>query len=106
MPQVRLFGAGTKGATCDAAAVLSRKSPAAATTSGNKSATVIAIASQRAGASAFNQPGAVAPVSGAQTVKACEWCGKRIARWHLFAYVRQPPLCSRKCIMAWFDRES
>jgi hypothetical protein len=117
MPQVRLLGPGAKAAESGTTAVLSAKSsilslgPAksgiAAARSGNQSATVIAIASQRAGQSEFTSPGdeARAPAAGAHAVKACQWCGKRITRWRLLAYLREPPLCSRKCIMAWFNRE-
>jgi hypothetical protein len=39
------------------------------------------------------------------TRKTCQWCGKTITRWQLFAYFREPPLCAHGCIVGWFDRE-
>ncbi|HEV3112731.1 MAG TPA: hypothetical protein VGY99_19775 [Candidatus Binataceae bacterium] len=38
-------------------------------------------------------------------IKICQWCGREITWRRLVAYGREPPLCSRKCISAWLDRE-
>ncbi|HKD70228.1 MAG TPA: hypothetical protein VKB84_25550 [Candidatus Binataceae bacterium] len=39
------------------------------------------------------------------TVRICEWCGKVISRWRLFARLSKPPLCSRKCASECAERE-
>lgn len=38
-------------------------------------------------------------------VKNCEWCGDQIPLWRIVGYFREPPLCSRKCVSDWSQRE-
>jgi hypothetical protein len=91
-PSRRRSVAGTDRAVQEA---LGRKSPVAIVVFPGRADPAVA---QRHGSPSQNQ-------AACETSSRCEWCGEVISRWRFVAMLREPPLCSRKCVKAWANRE-
>jgi len=47
----------------------------------------------------------IAPYLHEREITRCDWCSEKIPWWRLFARLREPPLCSRRCLNQWTDRD-